>query len=287
MVASNYNVAIKQTLLDAIGNGMTGLAIISKDGFTIESVGDLSSREIGLSSVFSIAIPKMVEIINSKYVSNLNKLLDEKAKLEEIHMGGFSFKLGERQFISLNMGDFTFIASIDNSIDISVGFRKLIQVVPKVFDILSEISGKKVSPLILATPEIKHVEPVETRSSTATMSDKKTEGLRIFLLKIRELVFDIKKGLIEQGDWNTALQGFKRFEEYLEELKNLAPEISDHPAIRAINNWVEKTISTIEQTLETEGNEKIDEQKKNILRRSLSKAVEYIRFVISKELGNR
>ncbi len=277
--------SIKQYLLDVLGDGITGLAVISKDGFVIESVGELSSRDVGLSSVFSIAIPKMVDEINEKYVSKLNMLLDERAKLDSIHISGFSFKLGERQFLSIHIADFTFIASVRQGFELSQGFRLLLSVIPKVLDSFSGLSGRKLSPFILAIPEQRSIEQREVSAPvTSLTNEKKIESLRIFVLKVRELVFDIKKSLIEHGDWNTTLQGFRRFKEKLDELNEIAPEIMEHPAIKAIDSWVNKTIERIESILETHGNERIDEERKNVLRRGLSKAVEYIRFVISKEL---
>ncbi|MGQ4892679.1 MAG: hypothetical protein ACP6IP_09370 [Candidatus Njordarchaeia archaeon] len=280
--------SIKNALFEIMGSGANGVALINPEGFVIESVGNLSSRDEGLSSVFAIAFPKIVSYINEQMVKNIGKLLGEKVNMSEVHMTEFSYELSDRTFLGLYIDGYLLVAGLKSKEAFESVHRSLISVISRIIDLFAELSGKKpILPLAVAiskqpiTPEARSQAPLKIKS------EKKLEDLRFYLLRIRELVFDMKKNLIEHGDWYTALQDFKKLRSELEKLTTIDEDIASHPAIKAIQNWVGKTISRIELILDARGNEVIDEERKNVLRRGLSKAIEYIRFVIGKETENK
>ncbi len=276
---------IRDIFLDVIGDEIKGIALISPDGFIIDYVGDLSSREIGLSSIFNLSIPKAIKEINQKSLSVMNSLLEESSKLEEFYLSTFSFKLGERTFIGIYVEGFLIIASIANEAVIENVYRKLLKGIYGFFDYISTLAGKAIPWFFkAATIEVTKA-PAKTISKEKNeIAVKKKEELQLYMLRLRELVFDTKKDLIEKGDWQTIFNDLNKFKLNLEELGKIDPDLARNPVITAIKNWVEKTLSRIKMILDMKGNSMIDEERKNGLRRSLSKAMEHIRIVISKEI---
>jgi hypothetical protein len=288
---TNLREQIRNALYEILESGAIGVALIGPEGFLVESVGDLSSREEGLSSVFVIAMERSVDYINEKAVKTISFLLGEKAYVENMHVGEFSYVLGDRKFLGLFVEGFLLVAGLKSEDNFNNVHSALINVISKISNVFANLSGKKTLLQLVAPPtkppsEIQR-EIQEVKKPVKMIDAKKLEKLRFFVLNVREMVFDIKKNLIEHGDWYTALQDFKKFKERLDELKDLDEDLAAHPAIKAIESWVDKTISRIQLILDAKGNEVIDEERKNILRRGLSKAIEYIRFVISKELETK
>ena len=282
-----YRERIKKHLTDILKFGASGVALIGPDGFPLESIGDISSRDESLSIVFSIGIPSAIDSINRNIVSRINSLLHERLKLVGINLSEFSFEIGDRYFIGLYVDGYTIVASAKRVEDIDNIRIGLINVLSKVFEIFSTLSGKKMRIPLLEVPITKTPETKITAEKRISeiIPREELEDMRLYLLKVREIVFDIKKDLIEKGDWYSLLQGFKRFKEKIEELKKLNKDLGEHPAIRAIYNWTIKTIEKVKTRLETSGNELIDEEHKNVIRRSLSKAVEFIKKVVFEKFG--
>jgi len=287
MREDSFRSVVKRYLMDILASGASGVSLIGPDGFPIESVGDISNRDEGLAIIFAIGVPNAIQSINNTVVSTVSRLLREKIGIEDIHISEFSFRLGDRVFLGLYVDGYTIVASAKRTDDVEALRAGLINVISKIFEVFKQLSGKELKvpiPVVHKPAEVPSKPTVsrEREKVPVVISEKKAESLRLYLLKIRELIFDIKKDLIEHGDWYTALQGFKRFKEKLEELSEIDSEIGNHPAIKAILNWVSKTIARIEMILDAKGNEIIDEARKNVLRRGLSKSIEYIRFVIGK-----
>jgi len=276
---------IRDIFLDIIGDEIKGIALISPDGFIIDYVGDLSSREIGLSSIFNLSIPKAIKEINQKSLSVMNSLLEESSRLEEFYLSTFSFKLGDRTFIGVYIEGFLIIASIDSEAVIENVYRKLLRGIYGFFDYISTLAGKTI-PWFFKAASIEVVKaPTKIISKEKSeISVKRKEELQLYMLRLRELIFDTKKDLIEKGDWQTIYNDLNRFKANLEELNKIDAELAKNPVITAIKNWVEKTLSRIKMILDMKGNSIIDEERKNGLRRSLSKAMEHIRIVITKEI---
>jgi len=276
---------LRDIFLDIISEDIKGIALISPDGFIIDYVGDLSGREIGLSSIFNLAIPKTIREINQKSLTIMSSLLEETSSLEEFYLSTFSFKLGDRTFIGIYIEGFLLIASIKEGAVIENVYRQLLRGIYNFFDYISTLAGKTIPWFFKAAT----IEVVDTQAKSAEkhkpqIIERKKEELQLFILRLRELIFDTKKDLIEKGDWQTIYNDLNKFKATLEELSKIDLEISKNPVITAIKNWVDKTLSRIKMILDLKGNSIIDEERKNGLRRSLSKAMEHIRIVISKEI---